>query len=83
MIDTTALRAFAALKHGEIHKALLAQRDELSQAQRSLRDEVEFRWNQGRQQMLSDIIDTIEGARDEVERIESASRKRRPGVNAF
>ena len=78
------LRSFDHLKNGPIHTWLVAECNKLALTQRGLRDDVEFRWNQGRQQMLCDIIAKIEGARDEHERVEQSERKRlAPRANAF
>lgn len=71
-LDANTLRAFAYLKNEEVHQYLINRYAELAGVQQVLRDEVEFRWNQGKQQLIAELLDIIDGARDSVE---SAERK--------
>lgn len=78
-LDEQALMELARLKNGPLHKALEAELNEVIATQCRLKDETELRWNQGRQQLLFDILEEIENARD---RLEKPSTKR-PTQNAF
>ena len=82
-METSEYRAFAHLKNTAVHEVLKRQYEKLSLEQRSIKDEIDLRWNQGKQQMLFEILETIDKAKAEVERIESASIRPRPTANAF
>jgi hypothetical protein len=73
------LRELASMKDGPLHNALKAELNTVIALQCKLKDEVELRWNQGKQQLLFEILDDILSARD---RLEKSSRQK-PTTNAF
>lgn len=77
--DQQVLMELANLKNGPLHKALQAEYTEITNMQCRLKDETELRWNQGKQQLLFEMLNDIESARD---RLEQPSRPKST-VNSF
>lgn len=82
-MNIEGLMSFASIKNSGVHEAFKNEFAILSEFQRSIKDEVELRWNQGRLQMLFDILDTIENAKSEVEKIEANAMRAENNENAF
>lgn len=60
--DERQLKAMAQLKGTPVHQMLTAILANSYSSTRLFRDEVNLRWEQGRQQMLCELVEMIEGS---------------------
>lgn len=73
------IRALTHLINGDVEAMLKRVNTELTETQRLLRDETELRWNQGKQQLLFEILDMIRTSRERLEALERRASK--PVIN--